>query len=98
MYAPFLRWSVLGRLHLLWVGGCLLSSQASVLGSLLRSSDEMMHTEVGQAQRPGAELGDNQYVSSVDGDRWYQSVPFDGRHPVRGRSNCGSIFLDDQLI
>ena len=68
------------------------SSQVSVLGSLLRGSNEAMHAEVGQAQRPGAELGDDRYVSSVGGDRWYQVVPFDGRCPVRGRSNCGSAF------
>ena len=68
------------------------------LAPLLHGSNEAMHTEVGQARRPGAKLGDNQYMLSVGGDRWYQFVRFDGRCPVHGRSNCGSALIDDQLI
>ena len=54
VYAPFLQWFVTRRLHFFWVGGCSSLSQASILGSLLCGSDEAMHAEVGQVQRPGA--------------------------------------------
>ena len=67
------------------------SSQASVLGALLCSSNETMHAEVGQVQQPGAKLGDDQHLLSTSWYRWDWSLPFDGGCSINGWLNCRSI-------
>ena len=93
-----LSWlTVAGRLHLLWFRGRSLLSQVSVLGTLLRGSNETMHTEVGQVWWPGAKLGDDQHVSSTGWYCWDRSLSLDGRHPINGWSNCRSVVGIDRL-
>ena len=64
---------------------------ALTLGALLHSSNEAMHAEVGQVQRPGAELGDDRHLSTID--RYCQdwSLSFNGRCPDNGWLNCRSV-------
>ena len=52
-----------------------------------------MHAEMGQARRLGAKLGDDRYVSSIGGDRWYWVVPLNGRRPIYGKIELWIPFL-----
>ena len=59
-------------------------SEALVSGPLLCDSNETMHAKVGQAQRPGAELRDDQYSPPIGQYRQNWPVSFDGGHPING--------------